>query len=117
VRSSTYGNWVKDDDATEWTQTFVVAHAREILRFGRYGSIVRGSDLVRAYGIQALATGDKASRVDEYELSVFAKMPTARNWLYWHVTPMVRWERKYGWHADPGIRAGVDILFWDVSTR
>ena len=117
LRSSSYANWVKDDAATEWTQTFLVAHAREILRFGRYGTIVRGNDLVRAYGVQALISGDRTSKVDEYELSVFAKMPTARNWLYWRVAPMVRWERDYGWHADPGIRAGVDILFWDVSSR
>ena len=44
-------------------------------------------------------------------------MPTARNWLYWNVTPLVRWERKFGWKADPGIRAGIDILFWDRSDR
>lgn len=117
VRSSTYANWVKDDAATAWTQTFLVAHAREILRFGRYGTIVRGNDLVRAYGVQALATGDRTSQADEYEISVFAKFPTSRNWLYWRVSPLVRWERKYGWNADPGIRAGVDILFWDVSSR
>jgi hypothetical protein len=72
---------------------------------------------VRAYGIQALASGEKASRTDTYEISVFAKMPTGRNWLYWHITPLVRWEREHGWNADPGIRAGVDILFWDVSGR
>jgi hypothetical protein len=117
VRSSTYGNWRNDQDATRWTQTLMFAHAREILRFGRYGSIVRGTDLVRAIGIQALASGKTTDHVDTYELSVFAKMPTGRNWLYWHVTPLVRWERQYGWSADPGIRAGVDILFWDRSDR
>lgn len=115
VRSSSYLNWRKDEAATEWTQTFMLAHAREILRFGRYGTIVRGTDLVRAYGIQALASGERTSGADTYELSVFAKRPTGRNWLYWHVTPLVRWEKERGWHADPGIRAGVDILFWDVS--
>jgi hypothetical protein len=55
--------------------------------------------------------------MDRYELSVFAKMPTSRNWLYWHVTPLVRWEREYGWNADPGIRLGIDVLFWDLSGR
>jgi hypothetical protein len=117
VRASTYANWRNDESATAWTQTLLVAHAREILRFGRYGSIVRGTDLVRAYGVQALVSGEKTSGADTYELSVFAKQPTARNWLYWHVTPLVRWERDYGWHADPGIRAGIDILFWDLSDR
>lgn len=119
VRSSTYANWRHDKDETRWTQSVMFAHAREILRFGRYGAIVRGSDLVRAIGIQALASGEgeRASGVDTYEVNVFAKMPTSRNWLYWYVTPMVRFERKYDWNADPGIRAGVDILFWDLSDR
>lgn len=117
LRSSSYANWRHDTDETRWTQTLMFAHAREILRFGRYGSIVRGTDLVRAVGIQALASGDTTDHVDTYELSVFAKMPTARNWLYWHVTPLVRWERKYGWSADPGIRVGIDVLFWDLSDR
>ncbi len=117
LRSSSYANWRHDTDETRWTQTLMFAHAREILRFGRYGSIVRGTDLVRAVGIQALASGDTSDHVDTYELSVFAKMPTSRNWLYWNVTPLLRWERKYDWHPDPGIRAGVDILFWDRSDR
>lgn len=117
VRSASYANWSHDRGDTRWTQTLMFAHAREILRFGRYGSIVRGTDLVRAVGVQALASGETDDHVDEYEVSVFAKMPTSRNWLYWHVTPLLRWERKYDWHPDPGIRAGVDILFWDRSDR
>jgi hypothetical protein len=117
LRSSTYANWIRDEDATKWTQSVLFAHAREILRFGRYGSIVRGQDLVRAVGVQALVSGERTSRVDTYELSVFAKMPTGRNWLYWHVTPLVRWEREYGWSADPGIRVGIDVLFWSLSDR
>jgi hypothetical protein len=117
LRSSTYANWHRSEDATEWTQTLLVAHAREILRFGRYGSIVRGSDLVRSVGVQALASGERTSQVDTYELSAFVKRPTGRNWLYWNVTPLVRWERQQDWHAEFGIRAGIDILFWDLSDR
>lgn len=117
TRSASYVNWQHEKDATEWTQSVLLANAREILRFGRYGSIVRGSDLVRAVGVQALASGERTSRTDTYELSFFVKQPTGRNWLYWHVTPLVRWEREYGWHPDYGIRAGIDVLFWDLSGR
>ena len=35
----------------------------------------------------------------------------------WHAGPLVSWEKQYGCHPDPGIRIGVDALFWDVSTR
>ena len=43
LRSSSYANWRHDTDETRWTQTLMFAHAREILRFGRYGAIVRGN--------------------------------------------------------------------------
>ncbi|MEO7775327.1 MAG: hypothetical protein ABIT36_01035, partial [Steroidobacteraceae bacterium] len=107
----------KDMDATAWTQTLLVARADEIIRFGRYGSIVRGRDLARGFGLQLLASGDDAVRAETYEASVFFKQATRARWLYWNIGPMVRWERELGWKAEPGIRIGFDALFWDLSDR
>ena len=33
----------------------------------------------------------------------------------WFVEPLVRWDREYAWQADPGIRIGIDALFWDLA--
>jgi len=35
--------------------------------------------------------------------------------LYWFVEPLVRWDREWEWSADPGIRVGIDMLFWDLA--
>ena len=116
-RSSSYANWRKDAHDTALTQGFTVAHAQEIIRFGRYSDVVDGKDLARGYGLQLLATGTQDTGVQRYEASFFYKQPTKTHWLYWHVAPLVTWERRFNWHPDPGIRVGIDALFWNVSGR
>jgi hypothetical protein len=65
--------------------------------------------------MQLLATGERRNRVEYYEASVFYKRPLRHRWLYGFVEPLVRWERGYDWNADPGIRIGIEALFWDLS--
>ncbi len=117
LRSASYANWFRNEAATSWTQTIVVAKAREIVRFRRYGPIVRGRDISRGTGLQLLASGERTSRVELYEASVFFKQATRKRWLYWYVAPLVRWEKENNWRSDPGIRIGIDALFWDLSDR
>ena len=117
VRSASYGNWQRDNHGTEWTQAFIVARAREVIRFGRYSDVLGGRDLARGIGFEGLVSGDSTDKMQRYELSMFYKQPTAHRWLDWQVTPFVRWERDYGWHADPGIRISLDALFWDRASR
>ena len=117
LRSSSYANWRKDRAATEWTQTMLVANISEIIRFARYGPIVRGRDLAGGVGLQLLASGERISTTDTYELSVFAKQPTRKRWLYWRVTPLVRWQRGNNWRAEPGLYVGAEALFWGLATQ
>jgi hypothetical protein len=117
LRSSTYANWIRNDGTTEWTQSLVAARVKEILRFGRYGPMVRSRDLTRGYGLQLLASGRDTDGANVYEASVFTKFATRRGWLYWYVTPLVRWERDGGWKGEPGFRIGFDALFWDLADR
>lgn len=116
ARSSTYGNWLKDKSDTEWTQALIVAHAQEVLRLGRYSDLVGGQDVAHGYGVQLLAAGTHDTGVQRYEAGIFYKHRTRTQWLYWHVTPLLRWERQFNWHPDPGINIGVDALFWNLST-
>jgi hypothetical protein len=117
ARSSTYANWLKDKDDSEWTQAFTLARAQEVLRMGRFSDVVGGRDFARGFGVQLLASGSKDNGTLRKEVSVFYKHPTRTRWLYWHVAPLVRWERQYNWHPDPGINIGVDALFWEPSHR
>ena len=117
VRSASYANWQRDRSDTEWTQAFIVARAREVIRFGRYSDVLGGRDLARGLGFEGQVSGTRSEQLQRYELSAFYKQPTLYRWLYWQVTPFVRWERDYGWHADPGIRISLDALFWDLTSH
>lgn len=117
LRSSTYANWRKDEDATEWSQALLLARAEELIEERRFGSVVRGRDLARGFGVQLLASGERTSEVTYYEASLLFKRPARGRWLYWYIEPLVRWDREYDWNADPGFRIGLDALFWDLSRR
>lgn len=116
-RAASYANWRLDTGDTEFTQSLTFARASEVLRQGRYSDVVGGRDFARGYGLQLLASGTHDTGAQRYEASLFLKRPTAARWLYWSVAPLVSWERNQHWHPDPGIRIGLDALFWDVSRR
>lgn len=115
-RSSSYAKWRDDRDKTQWTQSFVYARAHELIVPDRYGYYLKADDIGHGWGVRVLASGENTSEVTYYETGVFYRRPTARHrWLYWYVEPIVRWDRKYQWNADPGIRIGIDMLFWDLA--
>lgn len=115
LRSSTYGKWRDDRDRIDWTQSLIYAHASQILVPDRYGSYLKANDIGRGWGVRLLANGERASTVTYYEANFFFRRPTANSWLFWYVEPLVRWDKKYDWKADPGIRVGVNMLFWDLA--
>lgn len=114
-RTSTYAKWRADRDSTEWSETLVYARAHQLIVPDRYGSYLRATDIGRGWGLRLFTGGDSARRVDQYEAAVFYRRPTRTRWLYWSVEPLVTWDREYDWSADPGIRVGVEALFWDLA--
>lgn len=115
ARAGAYANWRQETGDTEWVQVLTLARAREVLRSGRYSQVVSGRDLARGYGAQVLVEGSDLLGRQRYEASLFLKQPMGRDWLYWNITPLVRWEARHDWRADPGIRIGVDALFWGLA--
>jgi hypothetical protein len=115
LRSSTYAKWRADRDRTQWSHTLIYARAHELLVPERHGSYPRANDIGRGWGLRLLAGGETAHTVDHYETGFFFRRPAPNRWLYWSVEPLVRWDREYGWAADPGVRVGVEMLFWDLA--
>jgi len=115
LRSSSYAKWRRDTAQTEWSQTFIYAQARELIVPDRYGSFPSADDIGRGWGLRLQTNGDDTSRVTRYESGVFFRGQTSARWLFWSVEPMMRWDRDRNWHADPGIRFGIDALFWDLA--
>jgi hypothetical protein len=115
LRSSTYGKWTADGDHKDWTQALIFARAHELIVPDRYGSYLRANDIGRGWGVRLQATAEDAKQVTYYESGLFYRRGTRTRWLYWFVEPLVRWDRKYDWSADPGVRIGIDALFWDLA--
>jgi hypothetical protein len=114
-RSSTYAKWRADRDAIEWSQSLIYARANEIIVPERYGSYLKANDIGRGWGIRLFASGKDASYSDYYDAGFFVRRPTSNKWLFWYAEPFVRWDRNYNWKADPGLRVGINALFWDLA--
>jgi hypothetical protein len=114
LRSSTYARWLADDNRKDWSQSLVFARAHELIVPDRYGSYLRATDIGRGWGVRLLASAEDAKKISYYESGIFYRHRTSNHWLYWFVEPILRWDRKYNWSTDPGIRVGLDALFWDL---
>lgn len=117
LRSSTYAKWTAEGDRKDWSQSLVFARAHELIVPDRYGSYLRANDIGRGWGVRVQATGEDSKQVSYYESALFYRHRTRTHWLYWFVEPLVRWDRRYEWSADPGIRVGFDALFWDLARQ
>jgi hypothetical protein len=115
LRASTFAKWTAHSDRKDWSPSLVFARAHELIVPDRYGSYLRANDIGRGWGVRLLASGEDSTRVSYYESGLFYRRPTAHHWLYWFVEPLIRWDRKYNWSTDPGIRIGLDALFWDLA--
>jgi hypothetical protein len=115
LRASSYAKWTADGDRKDWSQALVFARAHELIVPDRYGSYLRANDIGRGWGIRLQASGEDSKKVSYYEAGLFYRRDTANRWLYWFVEPLMRWDRQYDWSTDPGIRIGIDALFWDLA--
>jgi hypothetical protein len=115
LRSSTFAKWRHDRDRTEWSQTFIFARAKELLVPDRYGSYPAADDIGRGWGVRLQASGPDGRHVSRYESGLLLRGRAPNRWLFWFVEPLVRWDREWNWSADPGVRVGIDMLFWDLA--
>jgi len=115
ARSVSSAKWLRDRQATEWGQTFSLARIDALLEPDQYSARLRGQDLADGWGLRVQAGGSDTSAADYYEVGPFLKRPLHSDWFYLAVQPVVRWERRSGWRADPGLRIGFYALFWDLA--
>lgn len=114
-RSVSSAKWLHDRRATEWSQSFSLARIEALLEPDQYSARLRGQDLADGWGLRVQAGGADTSAVDYYEVGPFLKQPLHSDWLYLSAQPVVRWERRHGWRADPGLRVGLYALFWGLA--
>ena len=115
LRSSLSVRWLDQTGVTGWSYQFVSAHAKAVISPDRQLSQVRNRDLGDAAGFRLEAGGRSANGADFYEAGFFWKKPLHGRWLFLNIEPLVRFDRERQWSADPGVRIGLDALFWDVA--
>jgi len=115
LRSSSYGNWLRNTAATGWAQTLLIGHAQSTIQERQYGKFTAGRDLGCGTVAAVTASGDRLSSASLYEFSVTFKRPLHGGWLYGYFEPLVRWELGSDWHPDAGFRIGLDALFWGLA--
>jgi hypothetical protein len=116
VRSASYGNWVHNTAATDWSQSLIIGYAAGVIQERRYDRFATGRDLACGVAARLSVSGDRASRTSLFEAGVFMKRPLHGGWLFGYVEPVVQWKRDFGWHPDIGVRIGVDALFWGLAS-
>lgn len=119
ARSSSWAQWLKDEDFPKWTQYFVLARAEQLIAERRFGARLRGDDLAKGFGLLfgARRNLEEFSGASTWGVQVFYKWPLRGNWLFMYVSPGVQWEHQYGYHPDGVIKVGIDMLFWGVERR
>jgi len=119
ARSSSWVQWLKDDDFPKWTQYFVLANVKTLVADRRFGARVRGEDVAHGFGLVmgARRTREDFSGASNWAAYLFYKWPLHSDWLYLHVAPGVQWDREYGYHPDGVIRVGIEMLFWGLERR
>ena len=91
ARSSSWAQWLKDDDFPTWTQYFVIANVKTLIAERRFGARVRGEDMAQGFGllVGARRTREDFSGASLWSANFFYKWPLRSNWLYMHVAPGV----------------------------
>jgi len=118
-RSSSYTKYRADRNRNEWSQTLIYARAHQLIVPDRYGSYIDANDIGNGWGLRLFGKDEGKFEGEDgteyYEVGVFWRKPTKNRWLYWHFEPIVRWDKKYAWATDLGVRIGFDALFWDLA--
>lgn len=115
LRSLISVRWLRETGDMGWSYQFVSAWADAVISADRQLSRVRNRDLGDAVGLHLEVGGRNRSSAEAYEAGLFWKRPLHGRWLFLSVEPLVRFERQRDWRADPGVRIGIDALFWDVA--
>jgi hypothetical protein len=105
-------------DEVEWSQTFVLGYARELIDESKIGERASGRDLAHGGGFRYRITGETETGVSQtHEGLLFLKRPLRGKWAYFVFALGATFRNERDWEAEPSVQVGLDMLFWDVGDR
>ena len=118
LRASTGGRWTETTDDLEWSQTFILGYAKNLIDERKMGGRAKGRDLARGSGLRYRISGDtETGHIQKHQGLLFLKFPVRKRWAYFVLAPEVTFRNECDWKAEPGIQVGLDMLFWNVGDR
>ena len=118
IRSGTGARWKEEEDGVQINHTLILGHARELIDERKLGGRAKGRDLANGGGFRYRIKGNsESSRIESHEGLFFIKRPMRGRWAYFIFAPGVAFRNERSWKAEPELRIGVDLLFWDVGDR
>ncbi len=115
VQSVSAVNWAENTEGMEWEQSFLGLY----LLKAYVDKNVELDNIHRGLGLKASAFGHKvgAGVVDRYRLTFGYRFALYKHWIYMTIYPEVNWVNDFDWSTDPGLRIGLDMLFWGTPQR
>ena len=104
LRSMSAAKYNEASLGIEWEQTFLVGFSTK----GTFKNLDRG------HGIKFSIFGHKTGTgvIDKYRIAYIYRRNIFKKWLFMQTGPEVSFYKKDDWDAVPGIRFGLDVLFW-----
>lgn len=117
-QSVSAAKWTEKSNGVEWEQSVKVGRALSLLNEKQRGNAnINSGDAKRGYGVRYSIFGhdDGASIIDRHRVTFLYRKPIHQDWLFMDILPELEWVNEDDWEIAPGIRVGIDALFWEGS--
>ncbi len=107
--------WTEQTDGVEWEQSLKIGRVLSLLDESRRGqSSVGATDARRGYGLRYSIFGHDNGPflIDRHRLTFLYRIPAYKQWAFLDIMPELEWVNEDNWDTAPGIRIGLDLLFY-----
>lgn len=118
-KSSSAGRWTENTQGWEWEQMFAIARILKMTDESKRGNRNLGErDMLTGIGMRYRVKGhiNGSSSLDLHSLVIAYRFPFYKDWVFMHIGPQIEFNNETDWDAVPGLRIGLDMLFWGQDT-
>jgi hypothetical protein len=118
LRSSTgYRADHQTKDEVTWASFYSLGYVERLIEPEDPRPLASTSKVARGYDLGYRIAGNltAAPTVGAHQILGHYKQPVRKNWIFYTLTPEVRWQETYGWKPDYRIQLSLQILIWGLS--
>jgi len=118
LRSSTgYRADHQTRDEVTWASFYSLGYVDRLIGPEEPRPLVSPSKVARGYDLGYRISGNltTAPTVAGHQIVAHYKQPIRRNWIFYTLSPEVRWQENQDWQADFRFQLSLQILIWGLS--